>query len=203
METVVEMQNLMSERSSYIPWEQQDVLHLQQALNSQSTVIRQQSSLHPVSYATLWDSSQLSDLESQDTLDLSSTSTIPSYTPYSAPPSRLTILHPRNAVLSHPMSGISQHDQLSREGLDDNSVTSYREEQEESRTILKSRDGEEDRPCRVCGEKAGKHSYYGGQVHHLIQHHISLFSSLFRHVLHVGPFSGVLCSLGTMQHTSV
>ena len=167
METVIEMQNLMSGRSSYIPWEQQDVLHLQQALNSQSTVIRQQSSLHPVSYATPWDSSQLSDLESQDTLDLSSTSTIPSYTPYSAPPSRLTILHPRNVVMSHPMSGESNQDQLTREGLEDNPVTSYRDEQEERRTRLKSRDGEEDRPCRVCGEKAGKHSYYGGQVHHL------------------------------------
>ena len=166
METVVEMQNLMSERSSYIPWEQQDVLHLQQALNSQSTVISQQSSLLPVSYATLWDSSQAVDLESQDTLDLSSTSTIPSYTPYSAPPSRLTILHPRNVVMSHPMSGESNQEQQTREGLEDNPVTSYRDEQEERRTRLKSRDGEEDRPCKVCREKAGKHSYYGGQVHH-------------------------------------
>ena len=160
------MPNPMSQRSSYFPWEQEGVFHLQQALNSQSSVISLQSSLQPVSYATLWDSSQLSDLESQDTLDLSSTSTIPSYTPYSAPPSRLTILHPRHVVMSHPMSGESIQEQLTREGLKDNPVTSYRDEQEERRTQLKSRDGEEDRLCKVCREKAGKHSYYGGQVHH-------------------------------------
>ena len=162
METVVEIPNPMSERSSYFPWEQEGVFHLQQALNSQYSVCQQ-----PVSYATLWDPSQAADLESQETLDLSSTSTISSYIPISAPPSRLTILDQRNVVMSHPTSGINQHEQLTREGIDDIPVTSYRDEQEERRTRLKNRDGEENRPCRVCGEKAGKHSYYGGQVHHL------------------------------------
>jgi hypothetical protein len=168
MEAVGEIANPMSQPSSYFPWEQEGVFHLQQALNSQSSVISQQSSLQPVSYATLWDPSEAADLESQETLDLSSTSTISSYIPLSPPTSRLTILHPRNAVLSHPMSGISQQDQLTRGSLDDNPVTSYREDREESRRRLKGSDGEEDRPCKVCGEKAGKHSYYGGQVNHLL-----------------------------------
>ena len=158
------MQNPMSERSSYLPWEQEGVFHLQQALNSQSSVISQQ----PVSYASLWDPSQAADLESQETLDLSSTSTISSYIPISAPTSRLTILHPRNVVMAHPMSETNQQGQLTREGLEDNSITSYRDEQEERRTTLKCKDGEGDRPCKVCGEKAGKHSYYGGQVKNLL-----------------------------------
>ena len=158
------MANPMSERSSYFPWEQEGVFQLQQALNSQTSDIRQQPSLQPVSYATLWDPSQAEHLESHETLDLSSTSTISSYIPISAPTSRMTILHPRNAVLSHPMSGVSQQDHLTREGQDDNPITSYREEQDERRRRLKSNDGEEYRPCKVCGEKAGKHSYYGGQV---------------------------------------
>ena len=70
MEAVAEMPNPMSQRSSYFPWEQEGVFYLQQALNSQSSVISQQSSLQPVSYATLWDPSQAAELESQETLDV-------------------------------------------------------------------------------------------------------------------------------------
>ena len=201
----------MSEQTSYYPWEQEGVRNLQQALNSQSSVTSQQSSLQPVSYATLWDPSQSGDIEGQETLDLSTTSTIPSYTSYSPPPSRLTILHPRNVVMSHPMSGqpmalagTVHQDQLTGDSFDNRPVTSLREVQEERRTRTKSRDGEEDRLCRVCGEKAGKHSYYGGQVSHTNSLHMSLLpSSSFRCVLHVEHSSGVLSSPVTMQHTSV
>ena len=152
----------MQERSPYFPWEQEGVPNLQQALNSQSSVTGQEAQfLPPISYAALWDPG---DHECQDTLKLSSTSTIPSYLPYSPPPSRLTILDPRNVVMTHPVSGKRQA-QLPRQ---DNPGTSCRDDyyDQEERTRLKNIDGEEERPCKVCGQKAGKHSYYGGQVYH-------------------------------------
>ena len=157
---VIEIDNPIQGRSSYFPWEQEGVLSLQQALNSQSSVTGHDTQqLPPISYAALWDPAEQ---EGQETLDLSSTSTIPSYLPYSPPPSRLTILHPRHVVMTHPMSGTGQ-DQIPGH---DHPVTSGRDEQEERRIRVKSGDGEEERPCKVCGEKAGKHSYYGGQVQH-------------------------------------
>ena len=152
----------MQGRSSYFPWEQEGVLNLQQALNSQSSVTGHETQqLPPISYAALWDPA---DHEGQETLDLSSSSTIPSYLPYATPPSRLTILHPQNVVMTHPVSGKRQA-QLPRQ---DNPVNSCRDDhyEQEERIRLKNIEGEEERPCKVCGQKAGKHSYYGGQVHH-------------------------------------
>ena len=222
MQTLVEVHNPMSERTTFFPWEQEGVLHLQQALNSQSSVslISHQPSVQPTSYAdtTLWETSQNPDIEDQQSLDLSTTSNIPSYTSYSPPSSRLTILHPRNVVMSHPLSGqpISladtvQQDQPTGDSLHTQPSTSLREMEEEKRTRTKSKDGDEDRPCRVCGEKAGKHSYYGGQVctlqNYLVfstnKEILFLNSSNSRCVLPVAHFSVVLCSPGTMQHTSV
>jgi len=171
MQTLVEVHSPMSEQSTYFPWEQESVRNLQQALNSQPTVINQQTSLQPVSYATLWDPMKSPDLEGQETLDLSSTSNIPSYNAYSPPPSRLTILHPRHVVMTHPLSGQPiapveglHHEHQAEESLHSHPMTSLQDIKEEKRTRTKSKDGDEDRPCKVCGEKAGKHSYYGGQV---------------------------------------
>jgi len=140
---VIEIPNTMEDRTTFFPWEQEGVIHLQQALNSQTPV-------QPVSYPAIW---------GEETLDLSSTSTISSTYPHYSPPSRLTILNPRNIVLSHPMTGTGPH-----HGAEDSPVTSTREGQEDRRPRLKSRDSEQDRLCKVCGEKAGKHSYYGGQA---------------------------------------
>ena len=137
----------MEERTTFFPWEQEGVIHLQQALNSQIPV-------QPVPYPAMW---------GEETLDLSSTSTISSSYPHYSPPSRLTILNPRNIVLSHPMTGTGPH-----HGAEDSPVTSTREGQEDRRARLKTRDSEQERLCKVCGEKAGKHSYYGGQVNILL-----------------------------------
>ena len=160
----------MSDRSSIFPWEQEGVLHLQQALNSQSPPISQPPCTQRVSYATMWEPSQSAQLEGQDTLDPSSTSTIPSYSLYSPPPSRMTILPPRNSVITHPMSsqpvGKGQEGRLTGDSLDH--INEYREEHEERRIRKQVQNLEEERLCRVCGEKAGKHSYYGGQVIQLL-----------------------------------
>jgi len=139
----LEIPNSMEERTTFFPWEQEGVIHLQQALNSQIPV-------QPVPYPAMW---------GEETLDLSSTSTISSSYPHYSPPSRLTILNPRNIVLSHPMTGTGPH-----HGAEDSPVTSTREGQEDRRARLKTRDSEQERLCKVCGEKAGKHSYYGGQA---------------------------------------
>ena len=156
----------MSDLSSIFPWEQDGVLHLHQALNSQSPSISQPPSTQTVSYKTLLYPSQSGQLEGQETLDLSIASTLPSYSPYSPPPSRMTILPPRHAVMSHPMcsqpAGNGQEGRQTGDSLD--LIPGYREEQEERRIRKQIKDLEEERPCRVCWEKAGKHSYYGGQV---------------------------------------
>lgn len=132
-----EQQTSMQERVSFFPWEQEGVLHLQQALNSQPPVVEQDSSTQPLSYSAFW---SLGDPDGQETLDLSSTSTIP---PYSQTPSRLTILDPRQGGVQ----------------TDDTPITSYTQTPRQQTTHT-----QENRLCKVCGEKAGKHSYYGGQA---------------------------------------
>ena len=156
----------MSDRSSIFQLEQEGVLHLQQALNSQSPSISQLPSTQTISFATLWDPSQSAEHEGHETLDLSSTSALPSYNLYSPPPSNMTILPPRNSVISNPMSSQSaekgQEGRLTGDSLEH--IHEYREEREERRIRKQVHSLEEERLCRVCWEKAGKHSYYGGQV---------------------------------------
>ena len=160
----MEYQEPIQERVSFFPWEQEGVVHLQQVLNSQPPVTDQDSTVVPViPYTSVWG---LGEEEGQESLDLSTTSTIPPYTPHSS----LTILHHREdgLVSHHRDGGVVPHHreggQVSRHITEDTPVTSYRDT--ERRYRLHSRDSvcEEDRLCKVCGEKAGKHSYYGGQV---------------------------------------
>jgi hypothetical protein len=150
----------MSDRSSIFPLEQEGVLHLQQALNSQSLSNSQLPSTQTISFATLWDPSQSDQHEGHETLDL------PSYNLYSPPLSRMTILPPRKSVISHPMSsqsaGKGQEGRPAGDSL--GHIHEYREEREERRIRKQVHILEEERLCMVCGEKAGKHSYYGGQV---------------------------------------
>jgi len=152
--TSVEYQEPMQERVPFFPWEQEGVAHLQQVLNSQPPVTDQDSTVIPViPYTSVWG---LGEEEGQESLDLSTTSTIPPYTPHSS----LTILHHRDdGVVSHHREGgvVAHH------SIEDTPVTSYRDTETERRYRL-HRDHEEDRLCKVCGEKAGKHSYYGGQA---------------------------------------
>jgi len=160
----VEYQESIQERVSFFPWEQEGVVHLQQVLNSQPGVADQDSTILPViPYTSVWG---LGEEEGQESLDLSTTSTIPSYTPHSS----LTILHHRDdGVVSHHRNhGVVSHNRedgvVAHPSTEDRPVTSYRDTQTERLYRHHSRECEEDRLCKVCGEKAGKHSYYGGQA---------------------------------------
>ena len=188
----MEYQEPIQERVSFFPWEQEGVVHLQQVLNSQPPVTDQDSTVIPViPYTSVWG---LGEEEGQESLDLSTTSTIPPYTPHSS----LTILHHRDdGVVSHHREGgvVAHH------SIEDTPVTSYRDTETERRYRL-HRDHEEDRLCKVCGEKAGKHSYYGGQVGLSLLPLISLFV-IPRPVLPAGHSSVGQYSLDTMQPTSV
>merc|ERR1711963_1324164 len=135
IEATIEAPSLLTETSPFFPWEQDGVRSLQAALNSQAL----DTQLH--GYEDIWEPAQPDELENQGSLDLSSTSSIRSYAP--GVPSRVTILNPRNIVLAHPVTGM----------VADNPVTSERKIEAHM-----------DRLCKVCREKAGKHSYYGGQA---------------------------------------
>ena len=143
LQTLVEVSQLMQGQHQDVTWEQDGVRSLQVALNSQPSLG--------------WDAgASIPKLESLDTLDLS--------IPHSAPVPRPTILHQRSLVVTHPYSSPAdmpiQYVNLDGELLAVGGPT--------KRPRVKSREksGEpgEVRPCKVCGERAGKHSYYGGQV---------------------------------------
>ena len=180
----MDYQESIQERVSFFPWEQEGVVHLQQVLNSQPGVADQDSTILPViPYTSVWG---LGKEEGQESLDLSTTSTIPSYTPHSS----LTILH-------HKDDGVVSH-----HSTEDRPVTSYRNTQTERLYRHHSRECEEDRLCKVCGEKAGKHSYYGGQVGLSLLPLLSLIVIL-RPVLPAGHSSAGQYSLATMPPTTV
>ena len=156
----LEMEGLAGCDPGYIfPWEQEGVHTIQETLNSQPSV------LPSYQYSTVWEGEE-------ETLDLSSTSTILSYSSYSPPPlqsSRLTILPQRQPSLEpslqpllHPPGPVTVH-QLALA-----STSHVRPEEREKRVRARPRPDlvtrDSERPCRVCGERAGKHSYYGGQV---------------------------------------
>ena len=198
----VEYQESIQERVSFFPWEQEGVVHLQQVLNSQPGVADQDSTILPViPYTSVWG---LGEEEGQESLDLSTTSTIPSYTPHSS----LTILHHRDdGVVSHHRNhGVVSHNRedgvVAHPSTEDRPVTSYRDTQTERLYRHHSRECEEDRLCKVCGEKAGKHSYYGGQVRLSLLPLLSLVVIL-RPVLPAGHSSAGQYSLATMPPTTV
>ena len=153
----LEMEGLAGCDPGYIfPWEQEGVHTIQETLNSQPSV------LPSYQYSTVWEGEE-------ETLDLSSTSTILSYSSYSPPPiqnARLTILPQRQQSLD---TGLENLDCL-ESGPVVASVTASTSlvEEREKRVRARPRPDplarETERPCRVCGERAGKHSYYGGQV---------------------------------------
>ena len=87
----LEMEGLGDCDPGYIfPWEQEGVHNIQEALNSQPSVMPNYQ------YNPVWETGKfLTEVEEEETLDLSSPSTILSYSSYSPPPlqsARLTIL---------------------------------------------------------------------------------------------------------------
>ena len=94
----LEMEGLGGCDPGYIfPWEQEGVHNIQEALNSQPSVMPNYQ------YNPVWETGKfLVEGEEEETLDLSSTSTILSYSSYSPPPiqnARLTILPQRQQSL--------------------------------------------------------------------------------------------------------
>lgn len=162
LQTLVEVSSLMSGQQQDLAWEQQDgVRSLQAALNSQPAV----------SMAPLWDThASIPKLEGLDTLDLSSAT--PTALRSSPSVSRPTILHQRNLIVTHPYSPPTSQvlDQqqvhyVNLEGeLLHGDTMNIEGKKPRPKSREKMREVGEARPCKVCGEKAGKHSYYGGQV---------------------------------------
>ena len=178
-------QSLSGDQGYIFPWEQETVLSVQETLNAQPSVMS--SNYYPSSWSCGGKYLMMEGGEEEDTLDLSTTSTILSYS-YSPPPhqqlsSRLTILPQRHQMmepllldhhqhhhqgqlqLHHPQPQQPQQVQHHPPALASTSI----KHEKERRVRARPRSAQEasvlvDRPCKVCGEKAGKHSYYGGQV---------------------------------------
>merc|ERR1711962_402616 len=144
-----------------LAWETQDgVRSLQAALNSQPPV--------PMPLAS-WDTNtnSIPKLEGLDTIDLSTAPLMRS----SPPVARPTILPQRSLVVTHPystpMGEVHQsHNPPQYVNLDGELLSQSPHSGKRVRVKSREKSGEtgEVRPCRVCGERAGKHSYYGGQV---------------------------------------
>ncbi len=164
------------------PWEHENVLTVQEALSSISSPgLTNPNLLEPVSCSVYG--------YEESSLDLSTTS--PILTSYSFSPTsrdlvgghltssqgRLVTLPPRNSLLD-PLAGHhhleSQHlppqhhmQHQHQQQMPSLASTSIKHEKERRvrarpRSLTEAKDIE--RPCKVCGERAGKHSYYGGQV---------------------------------------
>merc|ERR1719210_1387325 len=145
-----------------LAWETQDgVRSLQAALNSQPPV--------PMPLAS-WDTNtnSIPKLEGLDTIDLSTAPLMRS----SPPVARPTILPQRSLVVTHPYSTPmgetvpQSHNVPQYVNLDGELLSQSPHSGKRVRVKSREKSGEtgEVRPCRVCGERAGKHSYYGGQV---------------------------------------
>merc|ERR1719284_2351945 len=145
-----------------LAWETQDgVRSLQAALNSQPPV--------PMPLAS-WDTNtnSIPKLEGLDTIDLSTAPLMRS----SPPVARPTILPQRSLVVTHPYSTPmgetvhQSHNPPQYVNLDGELLSQSPHSGKRVRVKSREKSGEtgEVRPCRVCGERAGKHSYYGGQV---------------------------------------
>merc|ERR1712209_324310 len=145
-----------------LAWETQDgVRSLQAALNSQPPV--------PMPLAS-WDTNtnSIPKLEGLDTIDLSTAPLMRS----SPPVARPTILPQRSLVVTHPYSTPmgetvpQSHNVPQYVNLDGELLSQRPHSGKRVRVKSREKSGEtgEVRPCRVCGERAGKHSYYGGQV---------------------------------------
>merc|ERR1719400_1182638 len=144
-----------------LAWETQDgARSLQAALNSQPPV--------PMPLAS-WDTNtnSIPKLEGLDTIDLSTAPLMRS----SPPVARPTILPQRSLVVTHPystpMGEVHQsHNPPQYVNLDGELLSQSPHTGKRIRVKSREKSGEtgEVRPCRVCGERAGKHSYYGGQV---------------------------------------
>jgi len=160
LQTLVEVSSLMSGQQD-LAWETQDgVRSLQAALNSQPPV--------PMPL-TSWDTNtnNIPKLEGLDTIDLSTAPLMRS----SPPMARPTILPQRSLVVTHPYSTPmgevhNPHNPPQYVNLDGELLSQGPHTGKRIRVKSREKSGEtgEVRPCRVCGERAGKHSYYGGQV---------------------------------------
>merc|ERR1719474_2561662 len=144
-----------------LAWETQDgVRSLQAALNSQPPV--------PMPLVS-WDTNtnSIPKLEGLDTIVLSTAPLMRS----SPPVARPTILPQRSLVVTHPystpMGEVHQsHNPPQYVNLDGELLSQSPHSGKRVRVKSREKSGEtgEVRPCKVCGEKAGKHSYYGGEV---------------------------------------
>merc|ERR1719445_2020733 len=145
-----------------LAWETQDgVRSLQAALNSQPPV--------PMPLASRdTNTNSIPKLEGLDTIDLSTAPLMRS----SPPVARPTILPQRSLVVTHPYSTPmgetvhQSHNPPQYVNLDGELLSQSPHSGKRVRVKSREKSGEtgEVRPCRVCGERAGKHSYYGGQV---------------------------------------
>ena len=174
--------SLVSGDQPYIfPWEHETVQNVQDTLNSQPSIYQ---------YPPPWSETEGKFMEDEETLDLSTTSTILSYSysptrplqpPTAVTNTRLTILPPRTQMLDpathHPSHQVSpqmqphqhhqqhpQQQQVQQPALASTSIKHDKERRVRARPRSVHEQREIERPCKVCGEKAGKHSYYGGQV---------------------------------------
>ena len=172
---IMMIMTMMMMQPYIFPWEHESVASVQEALHCGAQY-------GGPSYA--WHEAAL--LEAEESRDLSSTSSTASSAPgwpdtallpapaaysFSPPPApppagRLVTLPPRPQLLEHHQLGGEQL-QLGHHHLQPS--TSLVKQEKERRVRARPRSAHEqkesvERPCRVCGERAGKHSYYGGQV---------------------------------------
>ena len=170
------------------PWEHENVLTVQEALSSLSSPgLSNPSLLEPVSCSVYGYEEGSLDLSTTSPIltsySFSPTSRDLAGGHLTSSQGRLVTLPPRNTLLD-PLAGghhhlQSQHlppqhhmlqqqpQQQQQHQMPSLASTSIKHEKERRvrarpRSLTEVKDIE--RPCRVCGERAGKHSYYGGQV---------------------------------------
>ena len=145
-------------------WVQKDVKHVQQDPQHHphvSVITRAPSSRSSHSgQEQLWNEHHQQKLERLENLNLATTS-------YSYPTTVLdmTIMHPRRGFQSEAqlIPAQSPYSPISKEYTDLTDNISTTQSNNNLPPHMKTTN-DEPRPCLVCGEKAGKHSYYGGQV---------------------------------------
>ena len=144
-------------------WVQKDVHHVQQDPQHPyvSVITRAPSSKSSHSgQEELWNEQHEQELEILENLNRATTS-------YSYPATVLdmTILDPRRGVQFEPQltQAHSTYSSISKEYMNLTDIINTTQSNKNLPPHMKTAKAEP-RPCLVCGEKAGKHSYYGGQV---------------------------------------
>ena len=151
----------MSEHSSLMPWVQKDVQHVQHAPQCHphvSVITRSPSSQTSLNgQKNLSNNHSEQDLENLENLNIATTS-------HRYPAPDLALHQSKrgdHSYTNNPTTLTHNPNSKQYKNLTNNtSVTPVK-----NKTSLRaSNPSAEPRPCLVCGEKAGKHSYYGAQV---------------------------------------